>query len=159
MLCFFFPQYGKRNTVHLNSASGNSVFCTPLNTPPDFHSLWGWLDFTQTCLARRMIFLTGGLTSAISRAATAHSEWTSPHKLAAGGELERTGGRDAPLKTVQHRPLTADFKDPVMNMTGSQRNSLWIQCTFLSRIYGLFRSDFFCSTGNLIWLYISSLTR
>lgn len=30
--------------------SGNPVFCTPLNTPPDFHSLWGWLDFTQTCL-------------------------------------------------------------------------------------------------------------
>ncbi len=73
--------------------TGNPVFCTPLNTPPDFHSLWGWLDFTQTCLARRMIFLTGGLTSPISRAATAHSEWTSPHKLAAGGELERTGGR------------------------------------------------------------------
>lgn len=73
--------------------SGNPVFCTPLTTPPDFHSLWGWLDFTQTCLARRMIFLTGGLTSPISRAATAHSEWTSPHKLAAGGELERTGGR------------------------------------------------------------------
>lgn len=123
--------------------SGSPVFCTPLNTPPDFHSLWGWLDSTQTCLARRRIFLTGGLTSPISRAATAHSEWTSPHKLAAGGELERTGGKDAPLKMVQHRPLTADFKDPVMNMTGSQRNSLWIQCTFLSRLYGLFRSDFF----------------
>lgn len=69
------------------------MFRTPLNTPADFHSLWGWLDFTQTCLARRKIFLTGGLTSPISRAATAHSEWTSPHKLAAGGKLERTGGR------------------------------------------------------------------
>lgn len=69
------------------------MFCTPLTTPPDSHSLWGRPDFTQTCLARRKIFLTGGLTSPISRAATAHSEWTSPHKLAAGGELERTGGR------------------------------------------------------------------
>lgn len=65
----------------------------PLNSPPNFHSLWGWLDFTQTCLARRVIFLTAGLTIPISRAATAHSEWTSSHKLAAGGELERTGGR------------------------------------------------------------------
>lgn len=55
----------------------------------------------------------------------------------------RRESTDAPLKMVQHRPLTANFKDPVMNMTGSQRYSLWILCTFLSRIYGLFRKVFF----------------
>lgn len=54
---------------------------------------------------------------------------------------------DVPLKRVQHRLLTANFKGPIMNMAGSQCTSLWIQCTFLSRMYGLFRSDFLQHRG------------
>lgn len=78
------------------------------------------------------------------------------HKLAAGGELERTGGR---ALTYLWRQFGFDHwqptsKDPVMNMTGSQRNSLWIHCTFLSRIYGLFRSAFLEALG--IWFDCTS---
>lgn len=151
--------------------SGNPVFCTPLTTPPDSHSLWGRPDFTQTCLARRKIFLTGGLTSPISRAATAHSEWTSPHKLAAGGELERTGGR---ALTHLWRWFSIDHWQPTSkaqlwtwqaaSATAFESSAHFYQdfMVYLEVIFYLllfFLPFFFCSTGNLIWLYISTLTR
>lgn len=62
---------------------------------------------------------------------------------------ESTGAR---LKSVWHARPTDDFKGPVMNMTGSYGNSLWIQLLFLSRLYGPFRSVF------LIYLFLIPAT-
>lgn len=140
------------------------------NTPSDLHSLWARLDFTQTRLTRKRICLTGGLTEPIFRTATARSEPAA--QLAAGGKKKKTWknrreSTGARLKSVWHGRLTDDFKGPVMNMTGSYGNSLWIQLPFfffLSRLYGPFRSVFIYvflfsrNTRNRIWPCISTLT-
>lgn len=112
------------------------------NMPADPCSLSARLDFTQTCLATRTTCLTGGLTEPIFRTATVRSEPAA--QPAAGGKTwkNRRESTDARLKSVWHGRLTDDFKGPVMNMTGSYGNSLWIQLPFLSRLYGPFRSVF-----------------
>lgn len=120
-----------------------------LNTPSDLHSLWARLDFTQTCLTRKRICLTGGLTEPIFRTATARSEPAA--QLAAGGKkLERTGGR-APAH------VWSRFGTDGWRMTSKARLWTWQAATATvfesSFLFFFFYQDFMVHLGVFLFMY------
>lgn len=113
--------------------------------PPEFFSLWGWLDFKQTCLAWRIIFLTAGLTSPISRAATARSEWTSALQTGrwrgTWKNRRESTSNDGLASTTDSWLQRAGYEhDRQPRATGFESSALFF---FLSRIYAGFRERFF----------------
>lgn len=138
------------------------------NTPSDLHLLWARLDFTQTCLTRKRICLTGGLTEPIFRTATARSEPAA--QLAAGGKknLKEQDGR-APAH------VWSRFGTDGWRMTSKAWLWTWQAATatvFESSFLFFFYQDFMvhlgvflfvcisfsCNTRNTIWPCISTLT-
>lgn len=117
---------------------------TPPNMPADLHSLWARLDVTQTCLARKRICLTGGLTKPIFRTATARSEPAA--QLAAGGKkLKEQEGEHRRTSEVG----LAWTADGWLQRPGYEHDRQLRQQSlnpapffFLSRLYGPFRSVF-----------------
>ena len=150
--------------------SGNPVFCTPLTTPPDSHSLWGWPDFTQTCLARRKIFLTGDWP-ALSPEQQLHiqnehhpTNWPLEGNLKEQeGERWRTSedGSASTTDSRLQRPSYEHDRQPAqqpLNPVHIFIKTLYL-CYLTILLHVTIHHACIYSTGNLIWLCISTLTR
>lgn len=137
------------------------------NTPSDLHSLWARLDFTQTCLTRKRMCLTGGLTEPIFRTATARSEPAA--QLAAGGKKtwkNRMGEHRRTSEVGLARTADGWLQRPGYEHDRQLRQqslnpaSYFFYQDFMVHL-GVFLFvciSFSCNTRNTIWPCISTLT-